>query len=109
MVDNLKTNPQTVVYKGLNFEDFIIDVQNMDDPDFYERDSCWSQVCQGCYERINPGERGGEAEVSINGIICGVENCQTEAVFYIEFDEEIFNRLFAQIKKRSEGKRNAEL
>lgn len=53
----------------------------------YEDDSAWSQVCEQCakildYDNCNE-------QIPLDKYICGIENCQNIAKYYLEL--EIFN------------------
>lgn len=43
----------------------------------------WSQLCSECSKHFI--ENHFVEEVSINGLICGVKNCNNEALYYIDF------------------------
>lgn len=60
-------------YKETTFDDIVI-----------EDEGTWSQICNSCAEKHFKGEVINE--VPIEGLVCGVENCNNEASFYIDFN-----------------------
>lgn len=66
-------------YKGLTFDDFVEEELN-------GVANKWSQVCKSCTEKYFKDEV--HDEIPIDGVICGVENCKNEAIFYLDFGNE---------------------
>ena len=62
-------------YKNIIFDDFVAD-----------EIGTWSQICQSCKDKYFDGEL--TSEIPIEGLICGVKNCNNEADFYLDFDYE---------------------
>lgn len=62
-------------YNNVTFDDVVV-----------EHKSIWSQVCQSCSAKHFELEL--LEDIPISSLICGVENCQKEADFYIDFDYE---------------------
>jgi hypothetical protein len=61
-----------MIYKHTYFDDFVIDEYGI-----------WSQICSKCVEKHFKNHR--VADIAMGGLICGVENCENEADFYIDF------------------------
>lgn len=59
-------------YKDIQFDDFV-----------NESDGNWSQVCKTCASTYFKNEK--LDEVPITCLICGVQDCDNEAEFYIDF------------------------
>jgi hypothetical protein len=56
--------------KNISFDDLVI-----------EQKGTWTQVCKECSENSN--KLGFLEEIPINGLICGVKDCQNQALYYL--------------------------
>jgi hypothetical protein len=54
-----------------------------------ENDSAWSQVCEECASKLK-FENCNE-EIPLDKFVCGIQNCQNTAVFYLEIKNEIID------------------
>lgn len=68
---------QRLKYKGITFDDFT------DDRDDFRVPKYWSQMCEGCYKKY--GYKIPNCSGDGSGI-CGVEGCENEADYYVDFD-----------------------
>lgn len=55
----------------------------------FEKRSTWSQVCEECASKLN-FENCNE-EIPLDKFVCGIQNCQNIAVYYLELENEIIN------------------
>lgn len=63
-----------MTYKEINFDDFVV-----------EKVGVWSQICSLCAIKHFKDEIWDE--IPINDLICGVENCDNESKYYLDFHE----------------------
>lgn len=61
-------------YQETSFDDVVVDDKGN-----------WTQVCSECAEKAFKSEVWDE--VPINGLICGVENCNNQAQYYLDFND----------------------
>ena len=61
--------------KNISFEDLVI-----------EEKGTWTQICKECSEKTI--ELGCLDEIPINGLICGVKDCQNQALYYLDLNNE---------------------
>ncbi len=62
-------------YNGIIFDDVVVEENNN-----------WTQTCKSCTEKSFSNEV--LDEIPTEGIICGVKNCNNEALFYLDFRNE---------------------
>lgn len=61
-------------YKGIVFDDYVI----------VSESDAWSQICSGCAKKLNIPPIMLDSHLGAE-YICGVEGCENEADYYIDF------------------------
>lgn len=61
-------------YQEIDFDDVVVDDNGK-----------WTQVCSECAEKSFKNEVWDE--VPTNGFNCGVENCNNQAQYYLDFND----------------------
>ena len=61
--------------KNISFDDLVI-----------EEKGTWTQVCEECSESSK--KLGFFEEIPINGLLCGVKDCQNQALYYLDLNNE---------------------
>ena len=61
-----------MIYQHIHFDDFIL-----------EDNGTWSQICPNCLKKHFKNHE--VTDIPKDGFICGVESCDNEAEFYIDF------------------------
>ena len=60
-------------YQGISFDDVVKD----------DDGHLWSQICSECAKKVKPGKHSLD---DVGSGICGVEGCENEADYYIDFE-----------------------